>query len=80
LQATGDPYYLDVGKAVIDNLDQLAKVPCGFAAIKDVTSATHEDQYVTVRVHWLPASLSLCMLQLLQVLLAHCLGHWIRDY
>jgi len=46
LQATGDPYYLDVGKSVVENLDRLARVPCGFAAIKDVTSGTHEDQYV----------------------------------
>ena len=46
VQATGDPYYLDVGKSVVDNLDRLARVPCGFAAIKDVTSGTHEDQYV----------------------------------
>ena len=46
MQATGDPYYLEVGKSVIENLDRLARVPCGFAAIKDVTSGTHEDQCV----------------------------------
>jgi mannosidase alpha-like ER degradation enhancer 3 len=44
MQATGDPYYLEVGKSVIDNLDRLARVPCGFAAIKDVTTGAHEDQ------------------------------------
>ena len=44
LQATGDPYYLEVGKSVIENLDRLARVPCGFAAIKDVTTGVHEDQ------------------------------------
>ena len=52
LQATGDPYYLDVGKSVIENLDRLARVPCGFAAIKDVTSGTHEDQYVMHVTHF----------------------------
>ena len=46
VQATGDPYYLEVGKSVLENLDRLARVPCGFAAIKDLTTGTHEDQYV----------------------------------
>jgi len=46
MQATGDPYYLEVGKSVVENLDRLARVPCGFAAIKDVTAGTHEDQCV----------------------------------
>lgn len=43
-KATGDPYYLEVGKVVIDNLETHARVPCGFAALKDVTKGTHEDQ------------------------------------
>ncbi|KAL3872065.1 hypothetical protein ACJMK2_040022 [Sinanodonta woodiana] len=43
-KATGDHYYLDVGKKVIENLNKHARVPCGFAAIKDVTLGTHEDQ------------------------------------
>ncbi|XP_052789807.1 ER degradation-enhancing alpha-mannosidase-like protein 3 isoform X2 [Mya arenaria] len=43
-KATGDSHYLDVGQKVIENLDELARVPCGFAAIKDVTKGTHEDQ------------------------------------
>ena len=43
-KATGDPYYLEVGKTIIDNLNQHARVECGFAAIKDVTMGTHEDQ------------------------------------
>jgi mannosidase alpha-like ER degradation enhancer 3 len=42
--ATGDPHYLDVGKTILDNLNRHARVPCGFAAIKDVTTGTHEDQ------------------------------------
>ena len=45
-QATGDPYYLDVGKKVLENLDTHARVDCGFAAIKDVKKNTHEDQWV----------------------------------
>lgn len=43
-QATGDAHYLEVGQKVIENLDELARVPCGFAAIKDVTKGTLEDQ------------------------------------
>ena len=43
-QATGDPYYLDVGKTVIDNLNEHARVNCGFAGIKDVKLNTHEDR------------------------------------
>ena len=44
IQATGDPYYLDVGKTVIDNLNEHARVYCGFAGIKDVKLNTHEDR------------------------------------
>ena len=44
LQATSDPYYLEVGKTVLNNLDMHARVQCGFAAIKDVTKNTHQDQ------------------------------------
>ncbi|XP_033732617.1 ER degradation-enhancing alpha-mannosidase-like protein 3 [Pecten maximus] len=43
-KATGDPHYLNVGKEVINNLDTYARVDCGFAAIKDVTTGVHEDQ------------------------------------
>jgi len=43
-KATSDPYYLEVGKSVLDNLEKHAKVRCGYAAIKDVTTGIHEDQ------------------------------------
>ncbi|OWF50523.1 ER degradation-enhancing alpha-mannosidase-like protein 3 [Mizuhopecten yessoensis] len=43
-KATGDPHYLNVGKEVINNLNTYARVDCGFAAIKDVTTGVHEDQ------------------------------------
>ncbi|ESO10788.1 hypothetical protein HELRODRAFT_109117 [Helobdella robusta] len=43
-KATGDPYYLEVGKKVMENLNKIARVKCGFAAIKDVTTGDHEDQ------------------------------------
>ncbi|XP_045195747.2 ER degradation-enhancing alpha-mannosidase-like protein 3 [Mercenaria mercenaria] len=43
-KATGDSHYLEVGKKVIENLEEHARVPCGFAALKDVTKGTHEDQ------------------------------------
>ncbi|XP_067941265.1 ER degradation-enhancing alpha-mannosidase-like protein 3 isoform X2 [Watersipora subatra] len=43
-KATGDPHYRDVGRTVLEKLEQHARVPCGFAAIKDVRGNTHEDQ------------------------------------
>ncbi|XP_072344395.1 ER degradation-enhancing alpha-mannosidase-like protein 3 isoform X2 [Scyliorhinus torazame] len=42
--ATKDPYYLHVGKSVVDSLNQHARVPCGFAAVQDVRTGNHEDR------------------------------------
>ena len=44
LQATGDSYYLEAGKKVLDNLEEHARVSCGLAAIKNVKTGAHEDQ------------------------------------
>ncbi|XP_076822172.1 ER degradation-enhancing alpha-mannosidase-like protein 3 [Clavelina lepadiformis] len=43
-KATKDPYYLEVGKTIIENLEKKARVKCGFAGIKDVRTFTHEDR------------------------------------
>ncbi|XP_028666532.2 ER degradation-enhancing alpha-mannosidase-like protein 3 [Erpetoichthys calabaricus] len=43
-KATGDPYYLEAGKSILDNLNKFARVPCGFAAMKDVRTGSHEDR------------------------------------
>lgn len=43
-QATGDPYYLEAGRTIMDNLNRFARVPCGFAAMKDVRTGSHEDR------------------------------------
>lgn len=43
-KATNDPYYLEVGKNVMDSLEKYARVPCGFAGIKDVRTGSHEDR------------------------------------
>ncbi|XP_064394994.1 ER degradation-enhancing alpha-mannosidase-like protein 3 [Halichondria panicea] len=43
-KATGDPYYLDVGRSVVNNLNKYARVRCGFAAIKDLRTNAHEDR------------------------------------
>jgi len=32
----GDPFYLEVGESIVRNLQEKARVPCGFAAILDV--------------------------------------------
>lgn len=45
LQATGDPYYLRVGQSIVEKLNAYARVPCGFAAVQDVRTGTHEDRY-----------------------------------
>ncbi|XP_038063817.1 ER degradation-enhancing alpha-mannosidase-like protein 3 [Patiria miniata] len=43
-KATGDPYYLEVGKEIVESLQLHARVGCGFAGIKDVRTGTHEDR------------------------------------
>ncbi|KAF7664734.1 hypothetical protein LDENG_00167100 [Lucifuga dentata] len=43
-KATGDPYYLEAGRTILDNLNHFARVPCGFAAMKDVRTGSHEDR------------------------------------
>ncbi|XP_048064799.1 ER degradation-enhancing alpha-mannosidase-like protein 3 isoform X4 [Megalobrama amblycephala] len=43
-EATRDPYYLEVGRTVLENLNRFARVPCGFAAMKDVRTGSHEDR------------------------------------
>ncbi|MEQ2217262.1 hypothetical protein XENOCAPTIV_002199 [Xenoophorus captivus] len=43
-EATGDPYYLRVGQSIVEKLNAFARVPCGFAAVQDVRTGTHEDR------------------------------------
>ncbi|XP_075228834.1 ER degradation enhancer, mannosidase alpha-like 2 isoform X1 [Lycorma delicatula] len=43
-RATGDPHYLHVGKNVLKSLQKYARVPCGYAAVKDVRTGLHEDR------------------------------------
>ncbi|KAL0280067.1 UNVERIFIED_CONTAM: hypothetical protein PYX00_001470 [Menopon gallinae] len=43
-KATNDPYYLDVGKAALKSLQKHARVPCGYATIKDVRTGGHDDR------------------------------------
>ncbi|CAL9696408.1 unnamed protein product [Knipowitschia caucasica] len=43
-KATADPYYLEAGRTILDNLNRYARVPCGFAAMKDVRTGSHEDR------------------------------------
>ncbi|KAJ8922355.1 hypothetical protein NQ315_004298 [Exocentrus adspersus] len=42
--ATGDPYYLEVGKTVLKSLQKYARVPCGYAAVNDVRTGKQEDR------------------------------------
>lgn len=43
-EATGDPYYLDVGKHIVEKINEHARVLCGFAALRDVRTLSHEDR------------------------------------
>ncbi|KAJ9583999.1 hypothetical protein L9F63_021669, partial [Diploptera punctata] len=43
-RATNDPYYLEVGRSVLRSLQKYARVPCGYAAVKDVRTGMHEDR------------------------------------
>lgn len=43
-KATRDPYYLEAGRKVVESLQTHARVPCGFAAVKDVRTGKHEDR------------------------------------
>ncbi|CAH8524279.1 unnamed protein product [Schistosoma bovis] len=44
-RATEDPYYLQVGEQIVNDLEKYTRVPCGFAAIKDVRTMEHVDQF-----------------------------------
>ncbi|XP_018647200.1 LOW QUALITY PROTEIN: mannosyl-oligosaccharidealpha-1,2-mannosidase-r el ated [Schistosoma mansoni] len=44
-RATEDPYYLKVGEQIVNDLEKYTRVPCGFAAIKDVRTMEHVDQF-----------------------------------
>ncbi|CAH8490220.1 unnamed protein product [Schistosoma turkestanicum] len=43
-RATEDPYYLQVGEQIVNDLEKYTRVPCGFAAIKDVRTMERVDQ------------------------------------
>lgn len=43
-KATGDPYYLKVGQSIVEKLNAHTRVPCGFAAVQDVRTGSHEDR------------------------------------
>uniref|UniRef100_A0A8C0IVI3 alpha-1,2-Mannosidase n=2 Tax=Chelonoidis abingdonii TaxID=106734 RepID=A0A8C0IVI3_CHEAB len=43
-KATRDPYYLQVGKSIVESLNEYARVACGFAAVQDVRTGRHEDR------------------------------------
>ncbi|XP_033219638.1 ER degradation-enhancing alpha-mannosidase-like protein 3 isoform X2 [Belonocnema kinseyi] len=42
-KATGDHYYLGVGRKVLKSLQTYARVPCGYAAVSDVRTNKHDD-------------------------------------
>jgi hypothetical protein len=44
LQATRDPFYLDVGERILNDLVYRARVPCGLAGISDLPSNGRSDR------------------------------------
>ena len=36
-QATKDPYFLEVGRDIIEAIDSLAWTPCGYATVSDIS-------------------------------------------
>uniref|UniRef100_A0A915BGC4 alpha-1,2-Mannosidase n=1 Tax=Parascaris univalens TaxID=6257 RepID=A0A915BGC4_PARUN len=43
-RATKDAHYLHVAKNVMDSLNELVRVKCGFAGVRDIRSMSHEDR------------------------------------
>ncbi|VDK48274.1 unnamed protein product [Anisakis simplex] len=43
-RATKDPHYLRVAKNVMDSLNELVRVDCGFAGVRDIRTMSHEDR------------------------------------
>uniref|UniRef100_A0A9J2PH42 alpha-1,2-Mannosidase n=1 Tax=Ascaris lumbricoides TaxID=6252 RepID=A0A9J2PH42_ASCLU len=43
-RATKDPHYLHVAKNVMDSLNELVRVKCGFAGVRDIRTMSHEDR------------------------------------
>ncbi|KAM7540265.1 hypothetical protein Aperf_G00000021965 [Anoplocephala perfoliata] len=41
---TLDPYYLNVGAELLESIERYSRVPCGFAAIKDIRTMEHSDR------------------------------------
>ncbi|XP_025068557.1 ER degradation-enhancing alpha-mannosidase-like protein 3 isoform X5 [Alligator sinensis] len=50
-KATRDPYYLHVGKSIVESLNRHARVECGFAAVQDVRTGRHEDSGIELPLH-----------------------------
>eukprot|EP00111_Clytia_hemisphaerica_P024722 TCONS_00072869-protein len=43
-QATKDPFFLEVGRDIIDGIEQIARTPCGYATIKNVETHQLDDR------------------------------------
>ncbi|KAJ3024281.1 alpha mannosidase-like protein [Thoreauomyces humboldtii] len=41
-RATGESYYLEVGERILEDLEEMARLPCGYATLQDVTLRSHE--------------------------------------
>ena len=43
-RATKHPYYLEVGEEILEDLNSLMRVECGFASLSDVVKKTRTDR------------------------------------
>jgi len=44
IKATKDPYYLEIGEMVLNDLERLCRTECGFAQLNPLTSYSKEDR------------------------------------
>uniref|UniRef100_UPI00358FE8C5 ER degradation-enhancing alpha-mannosidase-like protein 3 n=1 Tax=Myxine glutinosa TaxID=7769 RepID=UPI00358FE8C5 len=72
-KATGDLYYLEVAKSIVTNLNKHARVPCGFAAVKDVRTGSHEDR--ESRCAAVQANIPLVLSSIVQEVIHHSCHH-----
>ena len=43
-QATKNPFYLHVGRDIVDSLERLTRAPCGYATVHSVLDMSLEDR------------------------------------
>ena len=50
-KATGDPVLLEFGRILVDSIDAIARVPCGFATVRELHTAAWCMGYFSICVY-----------------------------